>query len=130
MNYKVSDFVIRLKNATLAKRRKVLVPYCNINRKLGQVLVKEGYLESIEEKEVSGKMVLEAEIRYKRRNPVLTGVDIVSKPSLRVYAPFSKIPEMQRRGRHTVILSTNKGIMSGKKAISEGIGGEVLFKIW
>lgn len=124
------DFIIRLKNAALARRRKVLVLSSNINKKIGQVLVKEGFLESIKEKEVSGKKVLEAEIRYEKRKPVLTDVNIVSKPSLRVYTPLSKILEIQKRGRYTIILSTNEGIMTGKKAIKEGVGGEVLFKIW
>src|SRR3990170_1636788 len=110
MDHKISDFVIRIKNANLARRRKTFVPYCNINKKLGQVLIKEGYLESVKERELFGKKVLEAEIKYERRHPVLTDVDIVSKPSLRVYTPVSKIPEIQRRGRYTIILSTNKGI--------------------
>jgi small subunit ribosomal protein S8 len=130
MNYKVSDFVIRIKNASLAKRKKVLVPYCNINRVLGQVLVKEGFLENIKESEASHKKVLEAVIKYERRSPVLTDVLIVSKPSLRVYASASDIPEIQRRGRYTIILSTTKGVMTGKEAFKLGIGGEVLFKIW
>jgi len=130
MNYKVSDFVIRIKNAALAKRRNVLIPYCNINKALGQVLVKEGYLESVKQNEVSGKKVLEAVIKYERRNPVLTDVSIVSKPSLYVYVGVSDIPEIQRRGKYTVILSTNKGIMSGREAYKKGIGGKVLFKIW
>lgn len=124
------DFIIRLKNAALAKRRKVLVPLSNINKKIGQVLVKEGFLESIKETEASGKKVLEAEIRYEKRKPVLTDVNIVSKPSLRVHTPLSKILEIQKRGRYTVILSTNKGIMSSREALKKGVGGEVLFKIW
>lgn len=130
MNHKVSDFVIRIKNATLAKRKRAFVPYCNINKELSGVLVKEGYLESVKQSEAFGKKVLELVIKYEKRNPVLTDVDIVSKPSLHIYAPAAKIPEIQRRGRLTIILSTNKGIMSGKEAFKKGIGGEVLFKIW
>jgi len=128
--YKVSDFVIRIKNASLAKRKKLFVPYCNINKKVGQVLVKEGFLESIKEAEASNKKVLETVIKYERRNPVLTDVLIVAKPSLHVYTKLSGIPEIQRRGRYTVIISTSKGIMTGKEAYKKGLGGEVLFKIW
>ncbi|OGH20077.1 MAG: 30S ribosomal protein S8 [Candidatus Levybacteria bacterium RIFCSPHIGHO2_02_FULL_37_13] len=127
---KVSDFVVRIKNASLAKRRKLLVPYCNINKKVGQVLVKEGFLESIKESVIDNKKVLEAVIRYERRNPVLTDIAIIAKPSLHVYTKFSGIPEIQRRGKHTIIISTSKGIMSGKEAYKKGLGGEVLFKIW
>ena len=125
-----TDFVIRLKNASLAKRKKVLIPYCNINKRVGRILVKEGFLESIKEAEASHKKVLEAVIKYERRNPVLTDVAIVSKPSLHVYTEAKNIPAIQRRGRVTVILSTNKGVMTGKDAYKKGIGGEVLFKIW
>lgn len=136
MNHKVSDFIIRIKNASLAKRRKVFAPYCNINKALGRVLVKEGYLESVKEAELpkqsedSGKKALELTIKYERRNPVLTDVEIVSKPSLHIFAAAAKIHDIQRRGRHTIILSTNKGIMSGKEAFKKGIGGEILFRIW
>ena len=128
--YKVSDFVIRIKNATFAKRKKIFVPYCNINKKVGQVLVKEGFLESIKEVEIANKKVLEAVIKYERRSPVLTDIAIIAKPSLHVYTKYSGIPEIQRRGRHTIIISTSKGIMTGKEAFKKGLGGEVLFKIW
>ena len=136
MNHKVSDFIIRIKNASLAKRKKAIVPYCSINKALSHALIKEGYLESIREVELpkesegSGKKVLEVVIKYERRDPVLTDVAIVSKPSLHVYASVSEIPEIRKRGKYTIILSTTKGIMTAKDAFKLGIGGEVLFKIW
>ena len=127
---KVSDFVIRIKNASLAKRKKIFVPYCNINKEVGKVLIREGFLESIKEAEIANKKVLEAVIKYERRNPVLTDVLIVARPSLHIYTKLSGIPEIQRRGRYTIIISTSKGIMTGKEAYKKGLGGEVLFKIW
>ena len=130
MNYKVSDFLIRIKNASLAKRKKIFAPYCNINKKVGQVLVKEGFLESIREIVLDGKKVLEAVIKYERRSPVLTNILIVNRPSLHVYTKLSGIPEIQRRGKYTIIISTSKGIMTGKEAYKKRLGGEVLFKIW
>lgn len=129
MNYQIADFIIRLKNASLAKRRKIVVPYHNINKAVGKVLVKEGFLESLKEVNVSGKKVLEIVIKYDRRNPVLTDVLIVSKPSLRVYTNSKNILEVQKKGTYTAILSTNKGIMTGKDARKNAIGGEVLFKV-
>jgi len=128
--HKVSDFVIRIKNASLAKRKKVIVPYCNINKEVGKVLIREGFLESIKETEIANKKVLEAVIKYERRNPVLTDVLIIARPSLHIYTKLSRIPEIQRRGKYTVIISTSKGIMTGKEAYKKGLGGEVLFKIW
>ena len=128
--HKVSDFVIRIKNAVMAKRKKAFVPYCKINKELGRVLVKEGYLESIKESEYLKRKVLEVVIKYTKRNPALTDIEIVSKPSLHAYSTVLDIPEIQRRGRYTIILSTNKGIMSAREAYKKRIGGEVLFKIW
>ena len=87
-------------------------------------------MESIKEYVIANKKVLEAVIKYERRNPVLTNVLIVARPSLHVYTELSGIPEIQRRGRYTIIISTNKGIMTGKEAYKKGLGGEVLFKIW
>ena len=76
------------------------------------------------------KKVLIAKIAYEGRNPVLTDVSIESKPSLRVYSKKSAINETGKRGLNTAILSTNKGVMTGKEAWKKGVGGELLFKVW
>lgn len=130
MNHLVSDFIIRVKNSAIAKRKEVVLPYSKINKEIGRVLVKEGFLENIKEEEVEGKKQLRAVIRYENRIPVLTDVMVISKPSLRVYAPVSKIMEIRKRGKRTVIVSTSQGVMSSFDANKKGVGGEVLFAIW
>ena len=130
MNHRVSDLIIRIKNASLAKRKEVIVDYLKINKAVCKVLVRAGFLEGVESAEKDGRKVLIAKIRYDKREPVLNDVMVVSKPSLRVYATTREIPLIQRRGRITLILSTNKGIMTGIDAMKDKIGGEVLFKIW
>ncbi|OGH42305.1 MAG: 30S ribosomal protein S8 [Candidatus Levybacteria bacterium RIFCSPLOWO2_02_FULL_36_8b] len=130
MNYKIADFIIRIKNAASAKRHEVVLPYSNINEEIGKVLVKERFLEEIKEGEIDSKKVLIAKIAYEGRNPVLTDVSIESKPSLRVYSKKSAINETGKRGLNTAILSTNKGVMTGKEAWKKGVGGELLFKVW
>ncbi len=130
MNYNVSDFIIRIKNAALAKRKEVILPFSNINREIGKVLIKEGFLESIKEEGEKSKKVLKAVVRYEKRLPVLTDVIIISKPSLRVYEPAKHIGNIQRKGKKIVIISTNQGVMSGNDAQKKGIGGEILFTIW
>lgn len=130
MNYLVSDFIIRIKNGSLSKRKEVILPYSNINREIGKVLVKEGFLESIKESEKGGKRELKATIRYEQRIPVLTDVLIISKPSLRVYATVKKIPEIEKRGRRKIIVSTSQGVMTSKDARTKGLGGEILFAVW
>lgn len=130
MNYLVADFVIRIKNSALSKRKEVVLPFSNINKEIGKVLVKEGFLDGIKEFEKKGKKELIATIKYENRIPVLTDVVIISKPSLRVYSTVKKIPDIERRGRRKVIVSTSQGVMSAFDARKKGLGGEILFSIW
>src|SRR3989344_4246865 len=116
MNYLVADFIIRIKNSALSKRKEVILPFSNINREIGKVLVKEGFLENIKEEGEKSKKVLKAVVRDEKRLPVLTDVIIISKPSLRVYEPAKRIGNMQRKGKKIVIISTSQGVMSGNEA--------------
>lgn len=130
MNHRVSDLIIRIKNATRAGRREVALDNLKINKAICKVLVTEGFLESFETGINDNKKVIVAKIKYEKRIPNFTDVLVVSKPSLRKYATAQQIPGIQRKGRHTIILSTNKGIMTGREAIKRNVGGEVLFRIW
>lgn len=130
MNYRISDLIIRIKNATRAKRKEVILDDFKINKAICKVLVSEGFLESFKSEIIDDKKVLVVKIGYEKRDSVLTDVLVVSKPSLRKYATASDIPGIQRRGHHTIILSTNKGIMTGREAMRQNIGGEILFRIW
>lgn len=130
MNHRVSDLIIRIKNATRARRKEVVLADLKINKAICKVLVSEGFLEHFDSQEKEGKKILVAKIKYDKRMPILTDVMVVSKPSLRRYASASDIPEIQRKGRHTIIVSTNKGIMTGKEALKKNLGGEVLFRVW
>jgi small subunit ribosomal protein S8 len=130
MNYLIADFIIRIKNSALSKRKEVILPFSNINKEIGKVLVKEGFLESIKEEGKEGKKELKAVVRYDDRMPVLTDVEVISKPSLRVYYPAKRIMEIGRRGRRRVVVSTSQGVMTAMEANKKGLGGEVLFAIW
>lgn len=128
--YLVADFIIRLKNAALARRREVLLPYSKLNKAIGGVLVKQRLLGSIKEESVDGKKHLVAVIMYEKRLAAFNDVTIISKPSLRVYAPASDKVGLIGRGLGTMVVSTSQGVMTGKEAVKKGVGGEVLFKIW
>jgi small subunit ribosomal protein S8 len=130
MNYLIADFIIRIKNNALSKRKEVELPFSNINKEIGKVLVKEGFLENIKEQSIGNKKSLKAVIRYESRIPVLTDVDIISKPSLRVYLPAKRILEIGKRGRKKVVVSTSQGVMTAMDANKKGLGGEILFAIW
>jgi small subunit ribosomal protein S8 len=130
MNHLVSDFIIRIKNSALSKRKEVLLPFSNINKEIGKVLVKEGFLESIKEEAKNNKKELKAIIKYENRIPVLSDVKIISKPSLRVYSPSKKLSEIAKRGKRKIIVSTSQGVMTSYDAQKKGLGGEILFAIW
>lgn len=129
MNYHVADFIIRIKNASLANRKEITMPYANVLLAIGKVLVKEGFLSDIKEEKVDEKRVLVANVRYVRRKPVVHDVHVISKPSLRVYKPSTEVGKNKDRAV-TTIYSTSSGIMTGKDAIKKGVGGELLFSIW
>jgi small subunit ribosomal protein S8 len=129
MNYVIGDFVIQLKNAALAHRKEVVAPYANISKAVARALKKEGFVEAVTEEEIDGKRMLTVALRYQRRKPAITDIDLVSKPSLRTYVGANEIASKQGRAT-TAVLSTNVGILSGNDAIKKGVGGELLFKIW
>lgn len=129
MNYTIGDFVIQLKNATLARKKELVTPYANIKKAIAKALIKEGFLDSIKEETIEGHKMLVVILRYSRRKPTITDVRLISKPSLRVYVEAREIGGKQGRAE-TAILSTNAGVITGKEAIKKNVGGELLFKVW
>lgn len=130
MNYTIGDFIIRIKNAVMANRKTVELPYSNLCRSVADVMVKEKFLTNIKEDVVDGKKKLIAEITYLRRIPVFTDAKLISRPSLRVYAKANDPAKLQGRGLGKIIVSTSKGVMTGQEAVRQGVGGELLFKVW
>jgi small subunit ribosomal protein S8 len=129
MNYTIGDFVIQLKNAALARKKELYIPFSNIQNAIGKVLIKEGFLEEVKKEEIEGKKILYVKLRYQRRRPTITDVALISKPSLRVYVGSDEIAKKQGKAK-TVVLSTNNGIITGREAMKRKVGGELLFKIW
>ncbi len=129
MNYQVGDFIVRIKNAYLARQKQVTMPFSKINKAIAQVLVKEGYLAGVVEQDTDGKKALVAQLRYENRRPAMHDIRIISKPSVRVYVDNTDIKQDKERSL-TAIISTSNGIMTGKEALKKGVGGELLFKIW
>lgn len=130
MNYPIADFIIRIKNAYLANRKVVVMPYSNMNKSIAKALIKEGFLAEVKIEEVDGKKNLKALLRYENRKPILHDCVIVSKPSLRVYINTKDLQSAMRREAMVSILSTSQGILSGREAQKKGLGGELLFKVW
>ncbi len=130
MNYKISDFIFRIKNAARARRIEIVLPFSKLNREVGKVLVKEGFLEDIKEETLANKKVLKAKLVYERRMPKFSDAILISKPSLRKYVSSKQIPDIEKRGKRTLIISTSSGIMTGRQAYKKGLGGQILFSVW
>lgn len=129
MNYQIADFIARIKNAALAHRKKVVLPYSKITKAIGDILVKEQVLTECKEEIVDEKKMLQAIIRYEKRVPVFTDIMVVSKPSLHVYTKAKTLPKSFQRGRGVVIVSTSQGVMTASEAAKKGVGGELLLTI-
>jgi small subunit ribosomal protein S8 len=126
--YTIADFVIQLKNAYAANRKTVTVPYANIVKQVGLLLVAKQMLSAIKEETIDGKRILVCTLRYVRRKPAFTQVEIISKPSLRVYTDTTSLKKMLR-DKALGVVSTSQGVMEGTEALKKRIGGELLFKI-
>lgn len=130
MNHQVSDLIIRIKNATLARRKEVVIVYSKLAKEILDLLVKERFISSAKTITEDNRKSLILVLKYNKRQPAITDVKIVSKPSLRIYEKAAKILAMQRKDKHLLVVSTSKGVLKGQQAFKENLGGEVLFAIW
>jgi small subunit ribosomal protein S8 len=129
----VADFLTRLRNAAAAQHHDVDIPYSRMKRELARILAEQGYIESFEQVPPSAGNPgghLRVTLKYtSERAPVITGLERVSRPGRRTYVDRGDIPRVQG-GMGTAIISTSKGVMTGHDARREGIGGEVVAKVW
>ncbi len=118
-----------IKNGSLAKNETVVLPYSNLKSAILACLKKEGYISDFSKKIKKGGNALEVTLSYVDGKPRITEVERISKQSRRVYFGMKDIHSV-RNGTGMLVLSTPKGILSGKEARHEQVGGEALFKIW
>lgn len=126
----IADLLTRVRNALSANKETVEIPSSNMKKAIAQIMLDEGYISALNfvEDEHNGKLVLT--LKYAgRKQPVINGLKRVSRPGLRVYSDVDKMPKVMD-GLGIAILSTNKGIMTGKNAKAQNVGGEVLCYIW
>jgi small subunit ribosomal protein S8 len=125
----ISDFIIRLKNGSEAKKSSVLVSYSRYVENIAHALKKAGYISTIEKKGKIFTRELELGLIYFDSGPRIRGAERISKPSRRLYLRAGDI-RMYRSGFGNSFLSTSKGIMTDVEAKKNKVGGEILFKIW
>lgn len=126
----IGDFIIRLKNAGAVKKITVAVPYSALKMAIAEKLKDAGFLQAIEKKGKKVRKTLDVILKYDAEGVhVIHGVKRVSKPGRRVYRSAHEIVPV-RYGQGALILSTPKGILTGKEARQANVGGEALFEIW
>ncbi len=127
----IADMLTRIRNALTVKKEKVEIPASKLKIDIANILVKEGYIQACEviEAKPQNSIVLTLKYAQNKNLKVITGLERVSKPGLRVYADVNNIPKVYN-GLGIAILSTSKGILSDKEARAMNVGGEVLAKIW
>lgn len=125
----IGDFVIQLKNAQMAGRLSLLIPFSNLKWAVAEELKKAGYLRAINKKGKKIKKYLEIELIYENNQPRIHEVKRISKPSRRIYHHYSDIHAV-RQGFGLALYSTPRGVLTDKAARAAKVGGEILFKIW
>ncbi len=124
----IADMLTRIRNAISAKHETVEIPASNTKKAIANILLNEGYISGVEIIEgVQG--TIKITLKYDGANKVVTGLKRVSKPGLRIYVGADEIPQVLG-GLGIAILSTSKGIMTGKDAKKAHQGGEVLAYVW
>jgi small subunit ribosomal protein S8 len=126
----VADMFTRIRNAAGARKASVDMPWSKHKEAIARVLVAEGYLADAALVDEPPHPVLRIGLRYDTgRKPVITGIRRISKPSLRVYVGSQDIPSV-RKGLGVSVLSTPKGVLVDREARKQGVGGEVICKVW
>ena len=126
----IADMLTRIRNANSAKHETVDVPVSNMKKSIADILLEEGYIKSYEIIDDGKQGMIHITLKYgANKEKVISGLQRVSKPGLRVYAGREELPKVLK-GLGIAIVSTSKGIMTDKKARAEKIGGEVLAFVW
>ena len=131
VNDTISDMLTRIRNANMVKHQIVQISSTKMSLAIAEILKEEGFIQDFENYTENEKKYLLISLKYlgKSRKPVISKMERVSKPGLRVYSSSKKLPKVLD-DLGIAILSTSKGIMTNLKAKELGIGGEVLCYIW
>jgi len=125
----VADMLTRIRNAGTAGHPTVTIPASNLKKAIAQILLDEGYISKVESFEDNKQGTIKVTLKYAAKKSVITGIQRISKPGLRVYANAQELPRVLG-GLGIAILSTSSGLMTDKKARQLGVGGEVLAYVW
>lgn len=127
----VADLLTRIRNASKEKHEKLEVPASRLKANIVRVLKEEGYIKNFRLMREEGRPVIKVYLKYTEGGgfPVIQGIRRVSRPGLRQYRSYEKMPK-PLSGAGIAIVSTSKGVMTGQRARVQKVGGEVLCEVW
>jgi small subunit ribosomal protein S8 len=126
----VADFLTRIRNAIRARHQKVDVPASRLKLEMARILKEEGYISNFKPVEEEGRKLLRVYLKYSNNNEaVISNLERISRPGCRVYVGRDEIPRVLG-GMGINILTTPRGVMTGRQARREGVGGEILCAVW
>jgi len=121
----ISDMLTRIRNAQSCGKNTVSMPSSRLKAAIAQVLQDEGYIDGFAVRENGTKRDIELSLKYYAGQPVIEKIERVSRPGLRIYRGVDQLPKVMN-GLGIAIMSTSRGVMTDRKARSQGVGGEVL----
>ena len=130
----IADMLARIRNATASRHNRVDMPSSRLKVEIARILQNEGYIQGFKVLEAEPGERVQAQLRVflkygPRGERVITGIERVSRPGRRVYAGRDDVPDVLA-GLGTAILTTSRGVMTGREATKVGVGGEVLCNVW
>jgi small subunit ribosomal protein S8 len=125
----IADFLARVRNGARAARPEVLIPYSKIKADIARILKEEGYISDYSVDTSSAHPQIKVTNKLVDRSSAIAGLRRVSRPGLRRYVGADEIPRVLG-GMGLAILSTSRGILSGREARKQKIGGELLAYVW
>ncbi|MBS3750058.1 MAG: 30S ribosomal protein S8 [Anaerolineales bacterium] len=131
----IADMLTRIRNAVQAEHPHVAMPSSKLKASIANILAEEGFVDNFQvvEEEGSGFKTLKIHLKYvgkrRKRKSVITNLERVSVPGQRIYAGKDEIPHVLS-GMGICIMTTSRGVMTGRQARRKGVGGEILCKVW
>jgi small subunit ribosomal protein S8 len=125
----ISDFLLRIRNASKAKKLRVEIPASQMKQGLADILKKESFIHDYSIVEDNKQNIIKIQLKYRDGASAITGLKRISKPGLRIYKDASQLPRVLN-GLGTAVISTSKGLLTDKEARSQSVGGEVICYIW
>ncbi len=125
----IGNMLTSIRNASLARKATVRVPYSHLKHRIADVLRQEDYVGPVSMNEEGPQKVLEITLLYTSGVPQIRGIERVSKPSRRWYVRKDELPRVLS-GLGVAVLSTSAGLLTDKEARKRGVGGEVICKVW